>query len=183
MSLFQTFCKKIISQKIFFYNQQSYEDSLKYKIELKRNQYKAAEKWGARALKGYKNESNGKSFGSSNAKSIYALKRYFADLFENVAFEREEFEELNGTERWAKLKEHFENQKEMDEACLEQLIDFAHQNAEFFERLRANLDSPLRSQRDLLRAQAETQNVSVTPTADFVDNVDLDLPNYTDDID
>jgi len=183
MSLFKTYCKKILSQKNIFYNQESYEDSLKHKLELKQNQYKAAEEWGKRALKGYENESTGKSFGSSNAKSLDTLKRYYADLFEKVAFEREEFDQLNGTERWAKLKEHFENEKEMDEACLEQLIDFAQQNSAFFKRLRANMDSPLRSERDLLTAQAETQNVSVTPTSDFVDNVDQDLPNFTDYID
>jgi len=177
MSFFKTYCKKILSQKNIFYNQQEYEDSVKHKLKLKQKQYKAAEAWAARALKGYDNESTGKSFGSSNAKSIHTLKRYYPDLFEKVAFEREEFKQLDGTEKWAKLKEHFENQKEMDEACLRELVDFAQQNGDYLNRLHAQMDSPLRSERDLLTAQAETQNVSVTPTSDFVDNVDQDLPN------
>jgi len=135
---------------------------------------------GARALRGYDNENTGKSFGSSNAKSIYTLKRLFGDLFEKVDFDRQEFNQLNGTEKWENLKEHFKNQNEMDEVCLQELVDFSHQSADYFKRLRAKMDSPLRSELDLITAQRETQNVSVTPTSDFVDNVDQDLPSFDD---
>ena len=68
----------------------------------------------------------------------------------------------------------------MDEACLEQLVDFARENGDYLGRLRTKLDSPLRTELDLRIAQAETENFSATPSSDFVDNVPQDLPSPDD---
>jgi hypothetical protein len=176
--------KKLSLKQIFPYNdKQSQIDSLKIKLKIKENEYNKAAKLGEMAKEGFNNENTGKSFGHSQASALKYLKKHYKDLFEKIDFDRDEFESLNSTEKWQILKEHFNNQNEMDESCLEELVDFSKQSANYCKTLRTKLDNPLMPERVLTNAEAETKNVSTTPTADFVDNSPQDLPSVDDYID
>ena len=175
---------KLSLNPIFPYNdRQSHIDSLKIKLKIKEDDYNRAAKLGEKALEGFNNENSGKPFGHSQASAQKFLKKYYKDLFEKVDFDRDEFNSLNSIEKWQRLKEHFSNQKEMDEACLSEVVDFSKQSADFCNRLRTKLDNPFIPERVLTSAEEETKNVSTTPTADFVDNLPQDLPSVDDYID
>ena len=49
--LLKTIGKKILSQKTIFYNQESYQEGLKFKLDQKQRQYEAAENWGGTGIK------------------------------------------------------------------------------------------------------------------------------------
>lgn len=88
--------KLLLLQGNYSPNGQFELDKLKTKLRIKETQYAGAAKLAEKALNGFENENAGKGFGGPQASAQTYLKHYYGDLFDKVAFDRDEYEILNG---------------------------------------------------------------------------------------
>lgn len=166
-----------------YIDRQSEIDSLKVKLRIKEIQYEGAARLAETALKGFENDNSNKKFGASQAHSLDYLKTHYKDLFDKIEFERDTYKSLDSRMKWEWLKKHFDNQKEMDEACVRELLEFSKDNVNYCKKLRSKLNEQQVQETSLESAEMETRNVSTTPTSDFVSNAPHDLPSVDDYID
>ena len=117
------------------FNREQERNRFRTRLYLKEKKYQEDLISIKKARKGFERSNSNKFFGSSSAKAYTELKKRYSDQFDPTKFDRENYEKLDGKEKWKKLKEHFENEAEMDERCLDDREDFIIQDIAIVKKI------------------------------------------------
>lgn len=135
-----------------------------------------------KALRGMARLDAGKSVGSSAGGALEELQTKYSDVFEEADFDHRGFKKLTAAQKLEKMRELFNDQKEWDEAGLQDIKNLAYNQVQYLRSLRSRLERPVVEQGALNEAIRETDGM--TPTSDYVDFVmEETLPAPADDSD
>ena len=147
------------------------------KLREKGEYYKTINRKAVQAKQAIVLSNNNLPVGSKRANSLEFMHEKFSDFMQEIdKLPIEEKENMSDEDLWNYFKARFKDQKEMYEACLDDVIEHATSSYNYIGNLYAKFNRPSTTLETIREVEEETAEASATPTNDFIDQFAADEP-------